>query len=84
MNIVECRACGVAYWTAARHLGKPVAGAIAGGPCCKGIDVLDIERFPTEKAAAKAYPAWRDADLALMRAKWKERKTEVIDGHSES
>ena len=72
MNIIECRACGAAYWSAAVHMGRPVSGAIAGGPCCRGIAVLDIERYPTEKAALNAYPAWRAADLEAMRVKWKE------------
>jgi len=54
MNIVECRACGAAFWTAAVHQGEPVSGAIDGCPGCFGHAVLDIERFPTEKAAARA------------------------------
>jgi len=71
LAIVECRACGAAFWTAAEHQGKPVSGAIDGGPCCFGHPVLDIERFPTEKAAARAYDEWREAELAVMRNIWK-------------
>jgi len=50
LAIVECRSCGSAYWVDA----ELASGAIAGGPCCFGHPVLDIETYPTEKAAKKA------------------------------
>jgi len=61
LNMVECKACGESYW-----VNLDITGVIAGGPCCKDIPVLDIERFPTERAAVRAYPAWAAADLAAM------------------
>lgn len=61
MNIVECRKCGKIYWT-----GSDVAGEIEAGPCCKGLPILDIERFPSEQEAIKAVPAFiRARDRAI-------------------
>ncbi len=65
--IVECRHCGAAYWVEA-WIG---ADAIDGGPCCFGHEVLDIERFPTERAAQKEWPAWFARRLDTQRAVWR-------------
>ena len=53
LNMVECKSCGATYWFAAPH-----AMAIAGGPCCFGHKVIDVERFGTEREAQKVYPQW--------------------------
>jgi len=66
LSIIECRNCGTSFWTAAVGQGEQISGAIAAGPCCKGIPVLDIEHYPTERSASKAYPAWAAADQAAM------------------
>ncbi len=58
LAIVECRHCGKAYWS---EVG---GGQIAGGPCCFGHDLLDVERFPNERAAKKAWAAWNERRMA--------------------
>lgn len=61
LNVVECRNCGASYW-----VNLPFTGVIAGGPCCFDHPVLDIERYPSERAAVRAYPAWEAARNAAM------------------
>lgn len=65
LAVVECKNCGSSQWGEA-WIAERCGGVIAAGPCCKDIPVLDIERFPTERAALRAYPAWAAADLAAM------------------
>jgi len=73
LNIVECRNCGKAFW-----FDGDYAGPIAGGPCCKGLPIMDIEQHPTERAAIKGYPAWRKARSAALKSKLDEiKKSEV-------
>ncbi len=76
LAIIECRTCGAAYWVEA-WIGDSAGGAVDGGPCCFGHEVLDIERFPSEKAAAKAMPAWDSNRLENMRRVWREYHREA-------
>jgi len=66
LNIMECRGCGKSFWYAWKE-----ALVIASGPCCFGHEVLDIDRFPTARAAAKEWPSWNERRLSALRAIWR-------------
>jgi len=75
LSIVECRRCGKSFWWPAAE-----AMAIAGGPCCFGHEVLDVERYPTADAAARAYPAWEEERMNALAACVADEAAKVVKG----
>jgi len=74
LNLLECRSCGKAFW-----FETELSGAIDEGPCCKGLPILDAERFPTERAALKGYAGWRKERSAALKAQLDAiKKQEVV------
>jgi len=69
LSIVECRVCGTSYWIEGKK-----GGAVASGPCCFGHFVLDVENYPSEYKARKAYEVMikrREAAISARTAYFK-------------